>query len=663
MPEAPRILIVEDDAFVRHLLVGYVRRGGYQCSQASDGEEALRKVAAWRPDLVLLDVVMPGIDGFEVLERLRAAPTTRDLPVVVLTALDGDSEVQRVFEVGADDFLRKPFREAELLARIRAQLRVREYTVALAQKARDARMLQALTQALASSLDMTQILELVLQRIADAVHVEGCAILLVRDDGSVALTVGGGEGEGAAGVLAALRALPALRETLGRLEPVRAPLPGAEGAEPRAVELVPLVTEGKPLGVLCLPMPAWRTLEERESTFCDTAANATATALRNAHLVQQLQNETRANRSARKEAERRAERLEPYLDLFNATADCLLVVEARGGRVLFVNPRVAGVLGYTPEEVRLMRATQVVHDEDRPRLRALLAGFARGEYPTLDLRVVRRDGAVRTISVTTAPLSQKDRAVVCAFRDVTEERELAAEFARTKDFLWALIESSPDAIVAADPRGTMLVWNSAAERICGIPREQMVGLRNVESIYPPGVARQLMRLIRDEPHGGPGRLESWRTELLDAQGQRIPVQLSAALVYEHGAEAGTVGIFSDLRERLRIERTLEDAQQRLEVSERQALLAELAGAAAHELNQPLQAVMAYAQLLQRRAGADTALGQASSTLVQETERMAEIVRKLGRLTHYETKGYAGHTRILDLDRSTRRSSTPPGGEG
>ena len=123
-----------------------------------------------------------------------------------------------------------------------------------------------------------------------------------------------------------------------------------------------------------------------------------------------------------------------------------------------------------------------------------------------------------------------------------------------------------------------------------------------------------------------------------ATGEKVPVSISAALVFDDaGREIATVGIFSDLRERLRMEERLATAQEKLAVSEKQAVAIELAGAAAHELNQPLTSVMGYAQMLLRKLGAGDALVPHVQTILDEAERMAAIVRQLGSLTRYETK--------------------------
>jgi PAS domain S-box-containing protein len=206
--------------------------------------------------------------------------------------------------------------------------------------------------------------------------------------------------------------------------------------------------------------------------------------------------------------------------------------------------------------------------------------------------------------------------------------------------------------VSADLKGRVLLVNPAAERVYSMSAQELVG-RDVRTMYPEGVARDIMRLIR----AGDGRVEGLRTEILDGRGEHVPVSLSAALLYEGEAPVGSVGLFTDLRERVRMEQRLAEAQEQILAQERQAIVAELAGAAAHELNQPLTSVMGYSELLKRRLQPDTAGYAAAEVIFNEAERMAEIVRKIGKITKYETKSYVGRARILDLDRSAP-ASTP-----
>jgi PAS domain S-box-containing protein len=232
------------------------------------------------------------------------------------------------------------------------------------------------------------------------------------------------------------------------------------------------------------------------------------------------------------------------------------------------------------------------------------------------------------------------------------ERVVSTELRKTKEFLESLIEASVDAIVAADLTGTIILYNKGAERIYGRKADEVVGRLHVDKLYPDGVAREVMRRIRSADYGGVGRLESMHSAAIDKDGNAIPISLSAAMIYEHDKPTATVGIFTDLREKIQAEERLAQVQKKLEVSEKQALLAELAGTAAHELNQPLTSVMGYGELLIRRLPAGTPERNAAQVIMQEAERMANLVRRIGKITRYETKSYVGDQRILDLDRAT-----------
>jgi putative two-component system response regulator len=125
----PLVLVVEDDLANRALLERLLQREGYQTQTAVDGEAALLAVQEHNPDLILLDIGLPRLDGYEVTRRLRGQVRTLTVPIILLTGRTGLEDVVEGLDAGADDFLSKPFRQPELLARIRSALRLRQALV------------------------------------------------------------------------------------------------------------------------------------------------------------------------------------------------------------------------------------------------------------------------------------------------------------------------------------------------------------------------------------------------------------------------------------------------------------------------------------------------------------------------------------------------------
>ena len=126
----PRVLVVDDDPTVAEVVLGYLRRDGFEAAHAADGLSALAIAAQAPPDLVVLDLMLPGIDGLEVCRRLRAERP--ELPIVMLTARGEEDDRIAGLEVGADDYVVKPFSPRELALRVRSVLRRSESTVSAA---------------------------------------------------------------------------------------------------------------------------------------------------------------------------------------------------------------------------------------------------------------------------------------------------------------------------------------------------------------------------------------------------------------------------------------------------------------------------------------------------------------------------------------------------
>ena len=125
MAERSKILVVDDTPHNVKLLADLLTVKGYEVQTAASGPEALNLLPGFQPDIVLLDVMMPGMSGYEVCEKIREDEKTRLLPVVMVTALDATEERVKGIEAGADDFISKPFNKMELMARVKSLLRIK----------------------------------------------------------------------------------------------------------------------------------------------------------------------------------------------------------------------------------------------------------------------------------------------------------------------------------------------------------------------------------------------------------------------------------------------------------------------------------------------------------------------------------------------------------
>ncbi|MEZ4359519.1 MAG: PAS domain S-box protein [Kofleriaceae bacterium] len=421
----------------------------------------------------------------------------------------------------------------------------------------------------------------------------------------------------------------------------------------RGSAVLPVQWRGRLLGVILLrrSTPGVGHVAGRGVELAQLVTSITAAHLRHGPVLASLREQTHRISRDRYEAERRLRGIDSLKEHFEAGTDGVVVLDD-GGRILFVNRAAERITGFARDGLIGSLLTDQAPLEQRGQiLDATTQVLAGANVAPFDLQLNTTLQSPVRVSVSTSTVLAGTGAVIFSFRDVTAERKLENELRSTKDFLERLIDSTVDAIIAADLQGTIILFNQGAERLFGYRSEDVVNKRPVWDLYEKTAARQIMRMLRSNAYGGGGRLDATRREVRSYTGELIPVSMTAAIIYEGGEEVATVGILTDLRERIRMEQRLAQAQRQLQLTEKQALVAELAGAAAHELNQPLTSILGYCELLRRQSPAEAPHMRAVGVIAGQSERMAAIVKKIGRLTKYETTDYVGSERILDLDRA------------
>ena len=205
---------------------------------------------------------------------------------------------------------------------------------------------------------------------------------------------------------------------------------------------------------------------------------------------------------------------------------------------------------------------------------------------------------------------------------------LEEKLQRTNAFLSNLIHSAVDCVIAADRTGKILIFNDSAAEVFGYTVEEALSGLNIRDVYPDDNAREVMRILRGEEYGGKGKLKTYHTDALAKSGERIPISLYAAIIYEDDREVATIGFFHDLRDRLRINAELEKTQLQLLQSEKMASLGKLAAGVAHQINNPLGGITLYAKLALEEYELEEGVQQDLGRILKDAERCRDTVKEL-----------------------------------
>ncbi len=631
---------------------------GDQISAAGLG---VRSAPSWRaadgarPDLL----VVTGADAAHLVAEARELPGLGAVPIMAVVAGVPHTAATEALAAGADEVARLPVTAAVLGARCRLLLRL-----ARVQAAADlGAVLTKVGEILAGEADEDAALVGVLRLVAQILGFPRASLIAHIDGSAHAYVVAATDAPSRAQFTLVVAEYPEVAEAIRTAQSVliddvtTAPLTAPLGDKlvavgVRSLAVFPATWRGRPVGVILLRSPLPRRGLAPDQEQCGRLVASTVGAyLRHSAVLDSLRDQTHRVSRARYEAERRLRSIASLKEHFEAGADGVVVLDD-GGRMLFVNRAAEQITGFADGGLLGTELSDLVAGEGRQLLADVIAKVLAGDnLDPFDLQLTTTGGAPVWVSASTSTVLADAGAVILTFRDVSAERALEQELRSTKEFLERLIDSTVDAIIAADLRGNVLLFNQGAERLFGYAASEVIGVKPVWDLYEHGVARQIMRMLRSTSYGGVGRLEQSRREVRTRDGVIVPVSLTASIIYEDGREVASVGILTDLRERIRMEQRLLQAQQKLQITEKQALVAELAGAAAHELNQPLTSIMAYAELVQRQSPAGASHLRAIGVIQEQSERMAAIVKNIGRITKYETTDYVGGARMLDLDRS------------
>ncbi len=339
---------------------------------------------------------------------------------------------------------------------------------------------------------------------------------------------------------------------------------------------------------------------------------------------------------------------EDYEFLFNHAMDGMILID-REGRIRNVNRAFEKLTGYSRQEIIGEHYSRAIANESSMETaNKIFSGYLKKQFVNkFEVEIKAKNGAYKTLSLRATPLAGRQDVSLISLRDVTEEKLLSKELLKTTDLLLKTISSSSDAIIAVDTTGKLLFFNEESTHLFGYSRDEAIQYIHVTQLYPQNVAKEVMKLLRQSPTK---HIRNYPIEVRTRGGEIVPVTLSGAIVYnEKGEEQMSVGYLRDEREKIRMEKSLDEALSKLIEAEKNDAMTNLAGAAAHNLNQPLSAIQGYSELLiNRLKDKDQTTVDYASKIIREVEKMSGIIKQISRITKYEIKPYAGTAKIVDI---------------
>jgi PAS domain S-box-containing protein len=323
---------------------------------------------------------------------------------------------------------------------------------------------------------------------------------------------------------------------------------------------------------------------------------------------------------------------EEFKNLFEHVASGVFI-SSKKGKFLNANQALLDMLGYDSKQEFLninLPQDLYVRPEDRQTFQEMMERD--GRVIDYEVEFKRKDGSTLPILLTGHARYDRQGNIIGYEGlnvDLTQRKLMEKELREAYDFMNKIVQSSPNAITATDMKGNILIWNQAAEETLGYRASDVIGKMNIRKIYPEGVARKVMQMLRSDKSGEAGRLNSYPMVYVRRDGEVVEGNLSAAIIYDaNGNEIASVGSFVDLRERLKMERALRDTQEQLLQSEKLAAMGRLTSQIAHELNNPLYGIMNTLELLKTEIPADNKRRKILEMALSETVRLSDLLRKM-----------------------------------
>ena len=526
-----KILVVDDEPDIREIFGSVFSEEGYQLSFADNGKDALKMAAGEAPDLILLDAMMPQMDGFEVCRRLRLDPTTAEIPVIMVTALnDPDSRI-RGLDAGADDFISKPFDIDEMQARVKTIIKLDRYRKLVSERTKYEQLINLFPDGI--------------------IVIDHRRIIRMANPAAIAML---GEVN--------------YKELIGK----EFSLFIAEGQYEHCSSFLDTVSAGS-------------SSKEIRTTLVDSSGGQipvelTASRLTNAEnsemilVVHDITSRIEAQESLRKSEER-------FKQVAESAGEWIWEVDA-DGLYTYASPVAEKILGYKPEEIVGKKYFyDFFHPEDKESFKAAaLAAFtAKQTLQGFVNRNVHKNGQTIWLATNGSPLVD-DRGNLLGYRgsdmDITERKQAEDNIQEMNELLFertvglrqseekfrSLVENINDVLFNIDTKGKITYISPVAQAITGYSTDEYMEKNLTEFIHPEDIP-QVISSFERSLKGDKAEIE-FRTTTKD--GSYRYVRSSTNPIIEAGSVVGLTGLITDITERKQAEEALRESEERFQLA-------------------------------------------------------------------------------------------------
>jgi PAS domain S-box-containing protein len=570
MKNKPVILVVDDQLQNIKLLEGLLVRQGYEIIQAESGEEALEKLSGNQVDLVLLDVKMPRMSGFEVLTKLRADKRTQRIPVVMITAHNENEARVKALESGCDDFISKPFDQYELLARVKSLLRIKFLNDEVDEAREFAESVINTVREPLISLDQDLRVVTVSRSFYEFFKVkpEETVGQLIYDLGNKQWDI------------------PKLRELLETILPQKTTFDNYEVEHDfatigRRIMLLNARQIQRGLGKERIILLAIEDITERKQ-------------------LEDLLTESEMR----------------YRRIFETASDGIVLIEKCEGHIVHANPAAEKMLGYSEEEYvgKMLQDIGVSLDmSDFPAIMQTLNKSGIINYD--DVQVKTKSGHYIDTDIY---MVDRAKLAQCNIRDITERKQAEKKLNSEKAFIENALNTLKDVFFVFDLKGRFLRWNKTLTDVSGYSNNEIALMKSVDLFRNDDITR-ISEAIQTAAKEGSVTVDAM---LVTKDGRQIPYAIGASRLRVHDGNSIVVcGVGRDLTEHNKLEAQLRHSQ-------KMEAVGTLAGGIAHDFNNILNVIMGYGTMVMDTLEAGSPSKEHMNEVLIAAERAENLTRRL-----------------------------------